>query len=314
MALTANGLSEYNPLLCSNSDTTYKCYSTNVELFKAYLEDAIVEDIDFVHISYENLMQHYKALEDLIIYCAQCSDNDIVQYEKRFLALLVKLENYQSNYSEEFWDDLYILTSILLKVSAVRECRQLISNNLQRILVILKFAVMKEREFCPNNSEKIHYSIAYFFIANKFKDNASIDDDDLMKIAKEQCMPNFNFEVFSLISQYKNCNKCDLAPMDLLNEFEQCLKANTNYFWIYAYYVQKYKKLLENFFINMNGELIYDCWFSYVLSKEFYERTKDYSKEDIQKLLTDEINAFQQAGIYTYEATSLITKMCRERS
>lgn len=315
MRLSKNGLSLYNPILYSSGEITKNSNCILLNLFKDISTSDDLETLPNYRLNYSILVEQYKTLCILNEYAEQ-AENNIKNYDKLFINLLNDLLLNKDN--EMFWDYLFILEEFLMKLSIVSECRQLIMNNLSQILEILKLAVTKEQTLLKtgaikDTSYKCKYSILYFFVANKFKVNSVLDDDVLLQVALEKCMTEFDPKIFTIIAKYSNCDKYDLSPLDLVDEYKRCQQSNINYFWIFSQYVVKYKNVLEALLLKVLGEDIYAFWLSYMISDEFKTDTENLSLEYIQSGIEADLKSFRDANICAYESENIINKIAKGR-
>jgi hypothetical protein len=300
-----NELQNCNPIFITNTNDSYE--DTTI-LLDIYLNDK--KNYEYYY-DVERLLKQYKSLCCLYTEISN-ADLDMNMFTQRFNDLLNELEN--STDDSAFWRNINILDNLILKVSSVRECRQLIMINLNKILTLLKTASVKAKEV--NSTDFFKWQIVYYYVSNKFKENSSVSDEALFTEILKRC---FSFEkpdveIFILLSTYKNCNKFDLTWQDLLSLFDKEKSKNSlDNFWIYIPYVLKYKLIIRNELFQFNGDKLYDNWFSYCLSESFMQECIGASDTQIKVLLENQIASFNDNDIFTYDSSKLINKVLKER-
>lgn len=293
MALSINGLSEYNPLYILNTGYPTRPCNQYLDIFM-YSDKDILYDMDIYQLMHERMLLceiYTKVLND--------SNYTMDRFVTNFQTLI---GNLLSTECEEFWNYFYVLQEIICKVSSVNICRQIIVDNLDSIHKVFNKAIAKERSIPDfNNRDKLGFSFMLYFVINKFKPNSDADDDELadgvIKQAYGNNIPPFN--VIELISLYKNCNRFDITLQDLLIEYEFCSKQDYDYFWIYTPYLIKYLSNIEAVLMQTLGEDLYDYWIRMLMN----QKSPDYS----EALKCKQI--FDASDVLTYDSDKLLSRL-----
>ena len=302
------GLSRYNPLCISDNNITRNGFCAEFTLYNVRNQDLLF------YFNIPKLLEERQMIMKL--YSKAKEGATLETYSIKFKELLVNLSSLIGKNDEIFWDNMYVLEQIILKDSIIKECRALITQNLQAISQILAEAQKREnalKKSAPNSISK--YAILSFYVTNKFKTESDIDDDALFEflIGKFFDKNNFNLELFINLSMYKNCDRFDLSWQDIVDEFRDMNSCVVDYSWIFIPYLQRYCRQFEELMLKSVGDDIYDMWFSYLLSKDYLNDTISETDSFVKNECKEAIEAFTNAGIYTYEYNKLIGQIMKER-
>lgn len=302
------GLSRYNPLCISDNNITRNGFCAEFTLYNVRNQDLLF------YFNIPKLLEERQMIMKL--YSKAKEGATLETYSIKFKELLANLSSLIGKSDEIFWDNMYVLEQIILKDSIIKECRALITQNLQAISQILAEAQKRESALKKSASNSISkYAILSFYVTNKFKTESDIDDDALFEflIGKFFDKNNFNLELFINLSMYKNCDRFDLSWQDIVDEFRDMNSCVIDYSWIFIPYLQRYCRQFEELMLKSVGDDIYDMWFSYLLSKDYLNDTMSETDSFVKNECKEAIEAFTNAGIYTYEYNKLIGQIMKER-
>ena len=216
--------------------------------------------------------------------------------------LYIKSKN-NINISE---NDIVQFNKMIIFIASAKECRHIVRDNLDKVLVIIKtISALSDNKDYSN----IVYRVLYNYLFNKFSEDSEIPDEDLFVQLFEHYVnkENFDFLIFEAISILKNFDKCDLSIWDVIN-----LCRTDDEYWLYTPFILRYKVILQDLLLKSVEDEIYDYWYSYVVSSDFKETYKNLTANELLKMIRESLNIFNDNDVFTYDSSQILWSLEKE--